>query len=85
MTDEDLVEAVETIPDADPDTIAQYDDGTGHFVINSNEEDQDVDEIDEALNDAGYERNGVLPVPEMVQQNFKPADGEEEEEADSDV
>lgn len=49
MPDEALVEAVESIPDADPDSVAQYDDDTGHFVINSGEDDQDVDVIDEAL------------------------------------
>ncbi|WP_137288804.1 hypothetical protein [Natronorubrum halophilum] len=70
--DEDLVEAVESIPDADPDSIAQYDDDRGHFLIHSDADDQDVDEIDEILEDAGYERDGYLPAPDMVQQNFSP-------------
>ena len=74
MTDDALVEAVEAIPDADPESITQYDDGRGHFVINSDEDDQDVEEIDDALEAAGYERNGVLAIPDMVQQNFLPAD-----------
>lgn len=80
MPDDDLVEAVEAIPDADPDSISQYEDGHGHFVINSDEEDQDVHEIEEHLGAAGYERNGILPVPGMVQQNFRPMDEEAADE-----
>ena len=72
MTDEDLIEAVRSIPNGDVDSIAQLDNGSGHFVINSEPEDQDVDRIDEVLEDAGYERNGHLPVPGMTQQNFTP-------------
>ena len=73
--DDELVEAVATIPDADVESIAQYDDRSGHFVIESDPDDQDVDEIDAALEEAGYERNGHLPVPGMTQQNFTPVDG----------
>jgi hypothetical protein len=77
--DEDLVEAVASIPDADVESITQLDDGRGHFVINSEPDDQDVDEIDAALEEAGYERNGHLPVPGMTQQNFEPIeDGDAE-------
>lgn len=72
--DPDLLEAVEEIPDADPDSVQQYEDMHGHFVINSEEEAQDVDVIDNHLSEAGYERDGVLAVPDMVQQNFAPAD-----------
>ena len=72
--DPDLLEAVEEIPDADPDSVQQYEDMHGHFVINSEEEAQDVDVIDKHLSKAGYERDGVLAVPDMVQQNFAPAD-----------
>ena len=72
MIDEDLAEAVGEIPHGDVDSIAQYDDGAGHFVIHSDPESQDVDQIDEVLEDAGYERDGHLPVPGMTQQNFKP-------------
>jgi hypothetical protein len=79
MTDEDLVDAVRSIPDADPESIAQYDDGAGHFVINSDAEDQNVEHIDEILEDAGYERDGHLPVPEMTQQNFAPIEDEDGE------
>lgn len=78
--DEDLKEAVESIPDADPDTIALYDDGTGHFVIhNERNDDEFIEQVDEALEEAGYERDGHLPVPEMTQQNFKKKDPEAEE------
>ena len=70
--DPDLVEVVEQLPDADPESIVQADDGHGHFIFNADADEQDTDEIDEALNDAGYERNGHLPVPGMVQQNFTP-------------
>lgn len=77
MTEDDLIQAVSSIPNGDVDSIAQYDDGSGHFVINSNPEDQDVDHIDEVLEEVGYERDGHLPVPGMVQQNFKPIEGEE--------
>jgi len=70
--DDELVEAVEELPDADPDSIVQADAGHGHFVFNAEADEQDTDEIDEALNEAGYERNGHLPIPGMVQQNFRP-------------
>ena len=77
--DDDLAEAVASIPDADVESIAQYDDRAGHFVIESEPDDQDVDEIDAALSEAGYERNGHLPVPGMTQQNFAPIeDGDAE-------
>jgi len=76
--DDDLVEAVEQLPDADPDSIAQADDGHGHFVFNAEPEEQDVDQVDEVLEAAGYERNGHLPVPGMVQQNFTPIEEDEE-------
>lgn len=77
MTDDDLVDAVRSIPNGDTDTVTQYDDGRGHFVINSEPDDQDVDHIDEMLEDAGYERDGHLPVPEMTQQNFAPIENDE--------
>ncbi|ELZ40697.1 hypothetical protein [Halorubrum tebenquichense] len=77
MTDDDLVEAVEKLPDADPDSLVQLDDGRGHFVFNVDADEQDVDEIDEVLAEAGYERNGHLPVPGMVQQNFRPIEDED--------
>ncbi|MGQ3412059.1 hypothetical protein ACT4ML_07315 [Natrinema sp. LN54] len=81
MVDDALVGAVESIPDADPDSIAQYDDDCGHFVIHSDADDQDVDEIDEALKEVGYERDGHIPAPGMVQQNFRPLeDGEGDDE-----
>jgi hypothetical protein len=72
--DDDLADAIASIPHADVESITQLDDGHGHFVIESDPDDQDVDEIDAALNDAGYERNGHLPVPGMTQQNFTPVD-----------
>jgi hypothetical protein len=72
--DDELAEAIAAIPDADVESIAQYDDGSGHFVIESAPDDQDVDEIDAALEEAGYERNGHLPVPGMTQQNFRPVE-----------
>lgn len=76
--DDDLVAAVEKLPDADPDSIAQREDGHGHFLFNSDADDQDVDEIDAVLGEAGYERAGHLPVPGMVQQNFEPiAEGDD--------
>lgn len=81
MTDEDLEatadelkDAIADIPDADPDSLALYDDGRGHFVLNSEPDDQDVDAIDSALDAVGYERDGHLPVPGMTQQNIAPAD-----------
>jgi hypothetical protein len=58
--DDDLVEAVASIPDADVESITQYDDRAGHFVIESDPDEQDVDEIDEALAQAGYRRDGHL-------------------------
>jgi hypothetical protein len=70
--DDDLVEAVASIPGADVESITQLEDGHSHFVIESEPDDQDVDEIDEALTNAGYERDGHLPVPGMTQQNFTP-------------
>jgi hypothetical protein len=70
--DDDLAEAVASIPNADVESITQLDDGHGHFVINSEPDDQDVGEIDAALEEAGYERDGHLPVPGMTQQNFTP-------------
>lgn len=73
-----LVEAVEEIPDADPSSITQYSDGRGNFVINSERSDQDVEAIETALNDAGYELDGGLSVPGMVQQNFRPSGGGED-------
>ncbi|WP_058366380.1 hypothetical protein [Haloparvum sedimenti] len=80
MTDDALIEAVESIEDADPDSLVQIESGRGHFVIKSNEADQNVDAIDEALERAGYERDGVVSVPGMVQQNFTPLeDGGESE------
>lgn len=78
MTDQELIEAVEEIDNADVDSIAQYDDGRGHFVINSDEDDQDIEQIDEALEEAGYERDGILNPPGMTQQNFKPKEEDEE-------
>ena len=75
---DNVKEAIEDIPDADPDSLTLYADGHGHFVINSDEEDQDVNVIDEALNAVDYERDGVLPLPGITQQNIVPADGGEE-------
>lgn len=76
MVDEEIAEevqgAIEEIPDADPDSLTLYDDGHGHFVINSDEEDQDIEEIDEAIEPVGYERNGILNPPGMTQQNIIP-------------
>lgn len=77
MTDDKLIDAVRSIPNGDPDSVTQYDDGGGHFVINSEPDDQDVDHIDEMLEDAGYERDGHLPVPDMTQQNFVPIEDDE--------
>ncbi|WP_435093449.1 hypothetical protein [Halorubrum sp. N11] len=79
MTDDDLREAVESLPDADPDSLVQLDSGRGHFVFNADADEQDVDEIDDVLEDAGYERDGHLPVPGMVQQNFRPIEEEDGE------
>lgn len=73
-TRDELTDAIEDIPDADPDSLALYDDGHGHFVINSDTDDQDVDDIDAALEEVGYERDGVLNPPGMTQQNIRPAD-----------
>lgn len=81
VPDEDLVEAVEQIPDADPDTISQHDDGHGYFIINANLndlEDDDLEAIDGPLLEAGYELDGVLAPPGMVQQNFTPTGGDDE-------
>lgn len=80
MTDDDLVDAVESLPDADPDSLVQFDSGRGHFVFNVDAGEQDVDEIDEALQAASYERDGYLPGPGIVQQNFRPIEEEEDEE-----
>ncbi len=81
MVDDALVDAVESIPDADRDSIAQYDDDCGHFVIHSDADEQDVDEIDAALEAAGYERHGRFLVPDRFQQNFRPLeDGEGDDE-----
>ncbi|WP_254831607.1 hypothetical protein [Haloglomus salinum] len=71
-----LRDAVEAIPDGDPESITLLDDGHGHFVINSEPDDQDVDRIDELLGRAGYERDGHLPVPEMTQQNVAPTESD---------
>ena len=79
MTDDDLREAVESLPGADPDSLVQLDSGRGHFVFNVEADEQDVDEIDEVLEDAGYERDGHLPVPGMVQQNFRPIEEGDDE------
>lgn len=77
MTIEDLRDAVKSIPDGDPESITEYDDGTSHFVIERDAEDQDIDQVDEMLAEAGYERDGHLPVPGMVQQNFRPVEDDE--------
>ncbi|ELZ39613.1 hypothetical protein [Halorubrum tebenquichense] len=77
MTIDDLHDAVKAIPDGDPESITQYDDGTGHFVIENGADDHDVDHVDEMLAEAGYERDGHLPVPGMVQQNFRPVEDDE--------
>lgn len=79
MSREKLLEAIEDIPDGDPDSLALYDDDHGHFLINSDEDDQDVKEIDEALEGSGYERDGVLAVPGIVQQNVAPVEEDETE------
>ena len=76
---EELQAAIAEIPDADPETLTLYDAGHGHFVINSDEEDQDVADIDEALDGTSYERNGIVNPPGMTQQNIQPV---EEGEAD---
>jgi len=76
--DDNLVEVVEQLPDADPESIVQADDGHGHFVFNADADEQDVDQIDEVLEAAGYERNGHLSVPGMDQQNFTPIEEDEE-------
>ena len=77
--DDDLAEAVASITDADVESITQRDDGHGHFVIESEPDEQDIDEIDDALAEAGYRRDGHLPVPGMAQQNFEPIeDGDAE-------
>jgi len=73
---EDLQDAIGDIPDGDPDSLSLYDDGRGHFIINSDAEDQDVDEIDAALEEAGYERDGIVDVPGIVQQNVVPSGGD---------
>lgn len=78
-TVEDLQEAIAEIPDADPDSLTLADEGHGHFVINSDEEDQDVEDIDEALEQVGYERNGILNPPGMTQQNIIPKENGGEE------
>ena len=75
-TVEDVKGAIEEITDADPDSLVLSEDGQGHFVINSDEDDQDVEQIDEALNEVGYERNGILNPTGMTQQNIVPKDGE---------
>jgi sugar phosphate isomerase/epimerase len=82
MSDEQreaLEAAVESIEDADPDSITLYDDGTGHFLIKSDADEQDVDAIDEALEDAGFERDGHIPVPDLTQQNVRPLDENQRE------
>jgi len=73
---EELQDAIADIQDGDPDSLSLYDDGRGHFIINSDAEDQDVDDIDAALEQAGYERDGIVDVPGMVQQDVVPTDGD---------
>lgn len=72
--DEDLVEAVEEISDADVDELEQRDDGSAHFLINSPVEEQDNDQIEEILNDAGYRLTKHIPAPEITQQFVEPID-----------
>ena len=58
--DDDLIEAVASIPDADIESITQYDDRAGHFVINSEPDDQDVDEI-------AYSRWEISRLPDWIE------------------
>lgn len=81
MVDDALVDAVESIPNADPGSIAQDDDNRGHFLIHSDADDQDIDKIDAVLEDVGYVRHGRFFIPDMVRQNFRPIeDGEGDDE-----
>lgn len=81
--DDDIRAAVEAIPDADPEigeSLTQNEDGSGSFLIESETDDQDVDEIDEALDDAGYERDGLVEAPGMTQQFYRPIEEDEDDE-----
>lgn len=79
---EDLREAVEEIPDGDPESIGLYTTGTGNFIINAGMDDEqwsdDYAEIDDPLREAGFEPDGHIPAPGMIQQNVKlSGDGED--------
>lgn len=76
---ETLKEAIKEISDADPDSLTLYPAGHGHFLIHSDESEQDIDEIDAALDGTGYERDGIINPPGMTQQNVAPV-----EDGDSD-
>lgn len=76
--DPELAEAVESIPDADPDSLDQHADGTGSFMIRSSQDEQDTEEIDAELDGTGYERDGIMEGPEGVLQFYRPTEGGDE-------
>jgi hypothetical protein len=76
MTEEKLTEAVEKIPETDMESLT-YSNGEGSFLIESETDEQDADEIDELLEEAGYERDGFLEAPDITQQWFKPIEDAE--------
>lgn len=75
-TEDALVEAVSSIPDADLDTLERDDDGTGSFIMRCDEDEVDDEIVERRLNEAGYERTGVFAIPNRVKQKFGPSDQE---------
>lgn len=79
--DDDVRTAIEKIDDTVPDEekgIEQQADGTVTFVIESTTDEQDVDQIDDALEAAGYERDGIMEGPEKTIQFARPIEDEED-------
>lgn len=71
MSDADTFrETVEAIEDGDPESVVWFaDKNGGHFVIEDTVDDDRVEEVEAALNDAGFEVTGILPIPGMCQFN----------------
>jgi len=70
--DDSLVNVVESLPQADPDTLEQSAEGEGHFVMECDEGEVDDEAVLTALEDAGYTRRDVFAVPNRVKQKFEP-------------
>jgi len=64
----ELKEAIADIPDVDPASLTLSEGGDGQFTISSNEQEQNVDEIDAALDGTGYERDGIFNPPRETHQ-----------------